>query len=148
MKRILSIMLVLGLMLSGIALADVQSRIIAPEHLETTIKSKTGKTEIIIDAAVEVPSVSKAPVFSVLPMPVPAENVVALADELLGQGLWMGPTEYMPDNYAANIDGTVDQASDSILILSFEGQKILLADAKKLNGSYHGKLQVSYQDYT
>lgn len=148
MKRILSIMLVLGLMLSGIALADVQSRIIAPEHLETTIKSKTGKTEIIIDAAVEVPGVSKAPVFKVLPMPVPAENVVTLADELLGSGLWMGQTEYAPDNYAANTDGTRDQASDSLLILSLDGQKILSADAKKLNGSYHGKLQVSYQDYT
>ena len=148
MKRILSIMLVLGLMLPGIALADVQSRIIAPEHLETTIKSKTGKTEIIIDAAVEVPGVSKAPVFSVLPMPVPAENVVALADELLGPGFWMGPMEYAPDNYAANSDGTVNQTSDSLLILSLHGQKILSADATKLNGSYHGKLQVSYQDYT
>ena len=147
MKRILSIILTLSLLLPGIALADVQSQINAPEHLETTIKSKTGKTEIIIDATVDVPDVSKTPVFSVLPMPVPAENVVALADELLGQGLWMGPTEYMPDNYAANTDGTVDQASDSISILSFEGQKILLADAKKLNGSYHGKLQVSYQNY-
>lgn len=148
MKRILSIMLVLGLMLPGIALADVQSRIIAPEHLETTIKSKTGKTEIIIDAAVEVPGVSKAPVFSVLPMPVPAENVVALADELLGPGFWMGPMEYAPDNYAANSDGTVNQTSDSLLILSLHGQKILSADATKLNGSYHGKQQVSYQDYT
>ena len=141
-------MLVLGLMLPGIALADVQSRIIAPEHLETTIKSKTGKTEIIIDAAVEVPGVSKAPVFSVLPMPVPAENVVALADELLGPGFWMGPMEYAPDNYAANSDGTVNQTSDSLLILSLHGQKILSADATKLNGSYHGKQQVSYQDYT
>ena len=149
MKKTISLFLILCLLLPGIALADVRSQINAPEHLETTIKSKTGKTEIIIDAAVEVPDVSKAPVISVLPMPVPAENVVALADELLGPGLWMGPTEYTPDNYSPNSDGTVNQqASDSLLILSLEGQKILLADAKKLNGSYHGKLQVSYQDYT
>ena len=148
MKKTISSFLILCLLLPGVALADVQSQINAPEHLETTIKSKTGKTEIIIDAAVEVPGVSKAPVFSVLPMPVPAENVVALADELLGPGFWMGQTEYAPDNYAANTDGTRDQASDSLLILSLDGQKILSADAKKLNGSYHGKLQVSYQDYT
>ena len=147
MRKMLTFLLAL-MLLCPAALAAIQSQINAPEHLETTIKSKTGKTEIIIDAAVEVPGVSKAPVFSVLPMPVPAENVVALADELLGPGFWMGPMEYAPDNYAANSDGTVNQTSDSLLILSLHGQKILSADATKLNGSYHGKLQVSYQDYT
>ena len=40
MKKTISSFLILCLLLPGVALADVQSQINAPEHLETTIKSK------------------------------------------------------------------------------------------------------------
>lgn len=63
MKRILSIILALSLLLSGIALADVQSEICAPTTYSTVWQSKTGKTIITVDAVVEVPGAQQMMVY-------------------------------------------------------------------------------------
>ena len=59
MKRILSIILTLSLLLPGIALADVQSEVSAPAAYHAVWQSNTGKTIITVDAAVEVPNVQR-----------------------------------------------------------------------------------------
>ena len=59
MKRILSIILTLSLLLPGIALADVQSEVSAPAAYHAVWQSSTGKTIITVDAAVEVPNVQR-----------------------------------------------------------------------------------------
>ena len=47
MKRILSIILTLSLLLPGIALADVQSQINSPTNYNAVWQSTTGKTDQI-----------------------------------------------------------------------------------------------------
>ena len=63
MKRILSIILTLSLLLPGIALADVQSQVEAPAAYRAVWQSNTGKTIITVDAVVEVPSVQRMMVY-------------------------------------------------------------------------------------
>ena len=63
MKRILSIILTLSLLLPGIALADVQSEICAPTTYSAVWQSKTGKTIITVDAVMEVPGVQEMMVY-------------------------------------------------------------------------------------
>lgn len=147
MKKLLALILALMLPVCAVAETIAQS-VHAPEKVELVLTSNTGNTKISIDATVEVPEVGTVSVYEVLPMAVPAENVVALADYLMGAGTWMGPTEYYADIYEPNRDGTVTQASESMLILSDDMRTNLSARAQLREGKYHGVLQVCYDNYS
>ena len=56
MKKAISVILIICLLLPSIALADVQSQVNAPAHITDTFQSNTGKTMIDVDADVTVPS--------------------------------------------------------------------------------------------
>lgn len=65
MKRILSIILTLSLLLPGIALADVQSQVNAPETFQAAYSSNSGRTKITVNATVYVPKVEIIPTYAV-----------------------------------------------------------------------------------
>lgn len=143
------IALLLALLLSTCAGAEtIAQSVNASEKVVLTLTSNTGKTKISMDASVEMPEVETVSVYEVIPMPVPAENVVALADLLMGAGTWMGPTEYYADIHEPNRDGTVAQVSESMLILSDDMRTNLSARAQLREGKYHGVLQVCYDNYS
>lgn len=147
MKKIIAFLL--ALMLPVCAGAEtISQKTGAPETVTEVFTSNTGKIQIAIDASVELPEVEQVSVFEVSPIPVLAENVVALADCLMGVGTWMGPTEYAADNYGDNTDGTTTQASESMLILGYDMRTTLSARAQLREGAYHGALQVLYDKYS
>lgn len=147
MKKWIALLLALMLPVSAGA-ETIAQRVDAPEKATSVLKSKTGRIQISIDASIEMPEVEQASVYEVMPMPVPAENVVALADLLMGAGTWMGPTEYYADIYEPNWDGTMTQASESMLLLSDDMRTNLSARAQIREGKYHGTLQVCYDNYS
>ena len=147
MKKIIALLLALILPVCAGAETIFQETC-APETVTDVFTSNTGNIQITIDASVELPDAEQVSVYEVSPMPVPAENVIALADCLMGEGTWMGPTEYAADNYASNTDGTTTQASESMLILGYDMCTILSARAQLREGNYHGALQVLYDKYS
>ena len=147
MKKIIAFLLALMLPVCA-GTESISQETGVPETVTEVFTSNTGKIQITIDASVEIPDAERVSVYEVSPMPVPAENVVALADCLMGIDTWMGPTEYAADNYAANTDSMITQASESMLILGYDMRTTLSARAQLLEGSYHGALQVLYDKYS
>ena len=97
MKKIIALLLAMILPVCAGA-ETISHNTGAPEAVTEVLTSNTGKIQITIDASVELPEVEQVSIFEVSPMPVPAENVLALADCLMGVGTWMGPAEYAADN--------------------------------------------------
>ena len=56
-------MLVLGLLLPGIALADVRSQVNAPETYQAVWQSNTGKTIVTVQAAMEIPDLQQMMIY-------------------------------------------------------------------------------------
>lgn len=147
MKKIIALLLAMILPVCAGA-ETISHNTGAPEAVTEVLTSNTGKIQITIDASVELPEVEQVSIFEVSPMPVPAENVLALADCLMGVGTWMGPAEYAADNYGDNTDATTTQASESMLILGYDMRTMLSARAQLREGTYHGSLQVLYDKYS
>ena len=66
MKKIFALLFVLMLFCPS-ALADVQSQVNAPAHVNELLASNTGKTTIEINADVFVPQADRVPVYQVHP---------------------------------------------------------------------------------
>ncbi len=64
MKRILLIILIISMLLTSIALADVQSQVSAPTAYHAVWQSNTGKTIVTVDAMVEIPGVQQMMIYS------------------------------------------------------------------------------------
>lgn len=81
-----------------IALAEsgIRARMNAPQSLSHSFTSNTGITRINIEAAVEVPDAASVNVYEVMQREIPAQNVVAFADYIIGEGAWSGDTDYGP----------------------------------------------------
>ena len=90
MKRILSIILTLSLLLPGIALADVQGQVNAPAHVQETLASKTGETTIEINADVSVPQADRVPIYQVQPRIFTEKEALAIGKEAFGSRAYTG----------------------------------------------------------
>ena len=150
MKRVLKVVLciVFSLVLVCPALAEttaIRVQMGAPERLEMSFASSSNRLTFVIDADVEVPDVSNVSVYEVLPTIIPAENIVALADHLIGAGNWMGAEEYMPDTYENVVDGIT---SESMAIIEMETSMMMDAIAEYHNGVLRGQIRLNYDDIT
>ena len=78
MKKMLSVILVLCLLLPCAALAQsVRGKIKAPSHLFTSWSSPSGKSMVYVSAPVVIPEVEKIPLYRTSPCAVPEETVNA-----------------------------------------------------------------------
>lgn len=119
MKRMLA--LLLALLSMGQASAEsLAQRVGAQARVSDTLTSNTGKTIITVDAAVEVPDASSVNVYEVTVEEIPAERLVAFANEWMGEGQWQGDTAYGSAE-DADVGGMVaGVTTESLLIESRE----------------------------
>lgn len=126
------------------ASGSVQTRMNAPETLSYSFSSNTGKTQVMIDAVVEVPDVSKVHLYEVTAREIPAENITAFADHIIGTGAWSGDKKYSrPENSKTNgdFDGvTSENMFISSLRTNERGWSIydIEAYATRQNGIFRG----------
>ena len=117
MKRILLIILTISLLLPGIVLADVQSQVSAPVHVNESLASNTGKTTIEIDANVYVPQAEHVPIYQVQPRIFTQEEALAVGKAAFGNRTYTGSekmqhehrgidkySSYEHDEYSMNLN--------------------------------------------
>ena len=63
MKKTISLILIICLLLLGISLADVRSQIDAPTNYQAVWQSNTGKTIVTVQAAVEIPATQQMMIY-------------------------------------------------------------------------------------
>lgn len=63
MKKTISLILIICLLLPGISLADVRSQIDAPTNYQAVWQSNTGKTIVTVQAAVEIPATQQMMIY-------------------------------------------------------------------------------------
>lgn len=100
--------------------SGIRARMNAPQSLSHSFTSNTGNTRINIEASVEVPDVASVNVYEVMQREIPAQNVVAFADYIIGKGAWSGDTDYGPprERYlGGDFDGLTEE---EMYIASFE----------------------------
>ena len=89
MKRLIALVLFLMCLFSLTALAQsIPEQVQAPERVEETYQSPTGRTTVSLDAQVVVPQVEAMPLVEVFPRVFEPAEVRTLADHLLGKGAW------------------------------------------------------------
>ena len=84
MKRYIVCLLVLLLFVGSASAEIIREQLAAPAHLQTVFTSNTGKTEITVDAVVEVPEVSRIPVIAVMPHTFTTAELLQMADAFVG----------------------------------------------------------------
>jgi hypothetical protein len=89
MKRILVFALVCAL-LCPTAMADVQSQVNAPAHVNELLASNTGKTTIEINADVFVPQADRVPVYQVHPRIFTQKEALAIGKAAFGSRAYIG----------------------------------------------------------
>ena len=104
MKKAISVILIICLLLPSIALADVQSQVNAPAHITDTFQSNTGKTVIDVDADITVPS---AEVLYLIPVKstVFEDSMVPRLADLIWPGLGRQKLKIVDRNDTASIEG-------------------------------------------
>ena len=89
MKRLIALILCLIFLFSLTASAQsVPEQVQAPEHVQGTYQSPTGRTTVSLDAQVVVPQVEAMPLVEVFPRLFEAAEVRAFADLMMGEGAW------------------------------------------------------------
>ena len=104
MKKAISVILIICLLLPSIALADVQSQVNAPAHITDTFQSNTGKTVIDVDADITVPS---AEVLYLIPVKstVFEDSMVPRLADLIWPGLGRQKLKIVDRNDTASNEG-------------------------------------------
>ncbi|MEG0512384.1 MAG: DUF6034 family protein [Clostridia bacterium] len=108
MKRIISFFLVVGLLLSAsLAHAEtIQEQVNAPESVQETFSSNTGKTVITVDAAVHVPDAQSMYIIPVTSVAFDDAMLPVLA-ELFWPGLGSKKVEVEEGNDTASLNGVM-----------------------------------------
>lgn len=123
---------------------SVRARMNAPETLTHTFSSNTGKTQVMIDAVVEVPDVSKVHLYEVTAREIPTENITAFADHIIGTGAWSGDKKYNKPEKSETNGGFDGVTSENMFISSLKtnerGWSIydIEAYATRQNGIFRG----------
>ena len=104
MKKAISVILIICLLLPGIALADVQGQVSAPAHVADRFQSNTGRTVIDVDAQVNVPDAKSMFLISVRSTVFDDSMVPRLAD-LIWPGLGRQKLKIVDRNDTASIEG-------------------------------------------
>lgn len=104
MKKAISVILIICLLLPSIALADVQSQVNAPAHITDTFQSNTGKTVIDMDADITVPSAEALYLIPVKSTVFDDSMVSRLAD-LIWPGLGSQKLKIEDENDTASMEG-------------------------------------------
>lgn len=92
-KRLLLLMLAACCLMAAAHARIVPEQVAAPPRAQGTWHSPTGRTTISLDAEVIVPEVDSLPVVEVFPRIFAPEEVHALADALIGPGVWQAYTD-------------------------------------------------------
>lgn len=90
MKKVIALLLALLLPVCASA-ESLQERAAAPERLQTVFTSNTGKTEITVNAAVEIPTAGNVPIVAVTPGVFTHEDLLRAADAFIGAGAYNPP---------------------------------------------------------
>ncbi len=129
----------------------IRTRMNAPERLDYTFASNSGKTQVRINAAVEVPNVSCVNLYEVTAKEISARNVTALADHLIGEGAWSGDTSYgLPEvtQIGGDFDGvTTERMFIESQMVNARGQSLFSLDAhiQRQNGVLRGAQVMNYR---
>lgn len=130
MKRILSIILTLSLLLPAIAMADVQSQVEAPAAYRAVWQSNTGKTIITVDAVVEVPSVQRMMVYPSAQRAFTIDDMRRVAEACFGDtpyGALPDSLDYFWRRVINNVPSDPTVGDVSALEENAAGRKALLA---------------------
>ena len=87
MKRLIALLLALCLPVSALA-ETVAERVGAPETWQGEFATNTGKSRVYVDMTVQVPDADAFPIYVVEPRVFSIEEIVHLADIMLGEGNW------------------------------------------------------------
>ena len=90
MKKIIALLLALMLPLCASA-ETIQQRVAAPDNVQTVFTSNTGKTEITINATVEIPTAEQVPIVAVTPGVFSQDDLLRAADTFIGAGAYSTP---------------------------------------------------------
>ena len=130
---------------------SIRVRMNAPETLSYSFSSNTGSTQINVEAIVEVPDVSSVHLYEVTASEVPAENVTAFANYIIGTGAWSGDSAYgEPEStrVGGDFDGvTTESMSISSQAVNDLGHPIYSIDAhaQRQNGVLRGSQVLNYR---
>ena len=130
---------------------SIRTRMNAPETLSYSFSSNTGNTQINVEAIVEVPEVSSVHLYEVTASEIPAENITAFADHIIGDGAWSGDSSYgAPES--TRVGGDFDGVTTESMYISSQavndlGHPIYSIDAhaQRQNGVLRGSQVVNYQ---
>ncbi len=108
MKRFVASLLVLLLSFCSAGAESLAQRLGAPEHVTDVFLSNTGKTEITVNAVVEIPQVEKVPIVAVTPGTFTQSQLLQAADAFIGAGSYSVPRQSVEDCLAAGPQGGVN----------------------------------------
>ncbi len=129
---------------------SIRTRMNAPETLSYSFSSNTGNTQINVEAIVEVPEVSSVHLYEVTASEIPAENITAFADHIIGDGAWSGDSSYgAPES--TRVGGDFDGVTTESMYISSQavndlGHPIYSIDAhaQRQNGVLRGSQVMNY----
>ena len=84
MKKSVFILMAFCVLLPCFALADVQSRVNAPEHVTETYRSAAGNITVLVDADVYAPNADRVPVYAIAPRGYTEDELQRMAKACFG----------------------------------------------------------------